>query len=286
MPRRESRRIYNRIALPGIGHVLELHRDNVDGGNHVHRVVTSNAPDAPPVHRPPAHPVHVTLTPAAHGGSSETATLGGVYSDEFILELDKGVLEFKRFVLKNGQPTLSTHYSMWDAHPLPKRDIIELNENYDQALVLTPTRDGEQLYFQCGNRDRAGVCARMRRDAFNKLDGGEKAIVRYFNRNQPYLLVTGLMNISARFYFGEIPERNPLEAVFDDNTRPTQARPMFVGRTGTEAFDAAVRFLREPIIWKTTIREAMHFVSSRYASELQEHAGGYTWRPPTAIDAA
>jgi hypothetical protein len=67
---------------------------------------------------------------------------------------------------------------------------------------------------------------------------------------------------------------NPLALILGPRT---QVRAFALSESGQAALRASNEHIRTPVIWTTTVRTAMGFISNRSVSEI---ADGGVWRPP------
>jgi hypothetical protein len=290
----ESRRLFKEMSLSGPGgrdRILELKQDDDDGNNfgagHVHRAVTSAAPDAAPAMIDGDARVEVILTAKGQGNAGESVP---TMSEEQLASA-KGVISVPRFVIDSRDhdlPHRRIHYFMWDAAPLPQRKML-----HPDGLNLFHPAPGDNatedtVYYRCVDLKHAQKCARLRLQFFRTRSKVTKQIqTRSTHRNNAkYVLVPGhdIPAAKAKFYYGgeEPPLRNPLDAVMGRNGQATQAVARAVCETGADALAAANAFLSERIVWNTTVAKAMHFCVARSVSELPlaTPQGTRTWRPP------
>ena len=294
MARTESRRKFHRVALAAGGHsVLSLRCDGEETRERVFRMVTSDAPNAEPRVIGGETRVEVTMTPGGQGGRAEDAE---VEVSEEELRAEYGVVQHKRFVAPEGDkwPVCSDFYSVWMENLPDEREI--LNPTNEEHLRRPNPRDNPDgaLWFRCKDKKQAIAAAEARAKFFNRLHNVRKdAYLKTTNKNEPYVLVVvvkgGAEDAKARFYYEEPPERNILDIVLklqsgNPRRQATQARAFAVHHTGKDALKASNEHIKIPVVWNTTVQDAMAFlIDGRSQSEIVNRDGGLVWFPPGAV---
>lgn len=299
---RENLRHFVRIALPEEGRDIRYVRwSDEEGVDTVFYAVRSgDAPGAEPRVIPGDTPVEITMTPDGEGGRSEHAR---VSLDKIDLTKPYGIITHRRFDLDvvkvNGEnilaPVRREFFSVWIRDPPPERVYLDPT-NKDDIQRPSAENLNEVCTFLCANSAQAWTAARARCKFFNEAvglpaeskEGAYPVGKKHKETGQGYLLVTlnssGRVGkaASARLYYDQPPELDMVYHVrckLNKKEKPTPNRQdthaVAVERTYKQAHQAALKHRQSPIVWKTTVREAMAYCTSR-RSEVKNSF----WRPP------
>jgi len=299
----ENRRHFVQIALLEEGRDIRYLRWSDEKGEDTdfYAFKSGDAPGAEPRKISGDTPVAITMTPDGEGGRSEHAR---VSLENVDLKQPYGVITYRRFEVDfvdvNGKnvrvPVRREFFSVW-IHDLPsERKYLDPTNIEDLHRPSAGNRIAV-CTFLCENSDQAWDAARARCKFFNEAvglpaeskEGAYPKHKRHKGTGQSYVVV--LLNssgrvgkgASARFYDERPPEVDMVYHVrckLDPTIKPTPNREtthaVAVERTYEKAYQAAIKHRQTPIVWNTTVREAIEYATSR-ESEVKDSV---FWRPP------
>ena len=302
MPGEEYRRHFVQIALPEEGRDIRYLRWSDEKGTDTefYALKSGDAPGAEPRKISGDTSVAITMTPDGEGGRSEHATVSAENVD---LKKPYGVITHRRFEVdfvkvkgKNVRvPVRREFFSVWIQNPPPEREYLDPTNIEDLHRPSAGNRTAV-CTFLCANSDQAWNAAIERCKFFNgavglpaeSMEGAYPKPKVHKGTGQPYVVV--LLNssgrvgtgASARFYDERPPEVDMVYLVRCKlkgktpvpNRKTTHA--VAVERTYEQAYEAAIKHRQTPIVWNTTVREAIEYATDR-ESEVKDSV---FWRPP------